>query len=310
MERYHTRQLAQDNDPVWFPTTADWDKYYEEKRQQENLKASEREQAIDNVINLVARSGAQHREPPQPPPPIHATPFAWRHPKLIPPRCWLYGRHYVRKNITCTIAVGGVGKTSMAIVEALAMVSMKPLLGVQPSERARVWIWNGEDPRDELDRRIAAAMQEHGVTPDDVEGYLFSDVGREMQLIIATQARTGAVAAQPVVDAVIETIIHNRIDVVIIDPFIKSHHVNENDNAAIDAVVTQWSTIADAANCAVELLHHPRKTGGADGMRRRETGIICMRRRRLRHGHFMTRRDDMRNYEKVYSVSLSAKRAL
>jgi hypothetical protein len=196
--------------------------------------------------------------------PITATAFRWREPATIPPRRWLYGRHYARQFLTCTIASSGMGKTSLAISEALAMASGKPLLGITPPERARVWLWNGEDPRDELDRRIEAAMLHYGLKPEDVEGYLFTDTGREMPVIIASQTRQGAIIAQPVVDAVIATIRQNKIDVLVIDPFIKSHKVVENDNVSMDAVATEWAHIADVTNCGIELLHHTRKTGGAD----------------------------------------------
>ena len=101
---------------------------------------------------------------------ISATPFVWRDPASIPPRAWLYGRHYIRQFLTCTIASGGIGKTSLAIGETLAMASGRPLLGIQPAERCRVWLWNGEDPRDELDRRIIAAMQHHNLTAADIGG--------------------------------------------------------------------------------------------------------------------------------------------
>ena len=156
-----------------------------------------------------------------------------------------------------------MGKTSLAISEILTMVSGKPLLGITPPGRARVWLWNGEDPRDELDRRIEAAMLQYRLNPEDVEGYLFTDVGREMPVIIATQTRQ-AIIAKPVVDAVIATIRQNKIDVLVVDPFVKSHRVTENDNMAMDAVATEWAHIADVTNCSIELLHHTRKTGGAE----------------------------------------------
>ena len=31
----------------------------------------------------------------------------------------------------------------------------------------------------------------------------------------------------------------------------------------MDAVATEWAHIADVTNCAIELLHHTRKTGGS-----------------------------------------------
>ncbi|MGO9774873.1 MAG: AAA family ATPase, partial [Roseiarcus sp.] len=55
-----------------------------------------------------------------------------------------------------------------------------------------------------------------------------------------------------------------QIDVLIVDPFVSSHRVSENDNNAIDAVAREWANIADAAQCAIELVHHSRKTGGGE----------------------------------------------
>jgi hypothetical protein len=37
-------------------------------------------------------------------------------PKTIPRREWLYGRHYIRKYLSTTIAPGGVGKSALLTV--------------------------------------------------------------------------------------------------------------------------------------------------------------------------------------------------
>lgn len=94
---------------------------------------------------------------------IVATPFAWRAPNAIPPREWLYGRHYIRRYVSTTIAPPGVGKTTLGTGEGLAIASGKPVLGVTPAERGRVWMWNGEDPIDECERRVAAACIQYGL---------------------------------------------------------------------------------------------------------------------------------------------------
>ncbi len=52
------------------------------------------------------------------------------------------------------------------------------------------------------------------------------------------------------------------VDVLIIDPFISSHQVAENNNGAVDMVVKAWAAIASACNCAIELVHHARKGNG------------------------------------------------
>lgn len=50
----------------------------------------------------------------------------------------------------------------------------------------------------------------------------------------------------------------------IVDPFVSSHRVSENSSGAIDLVAKEWARLADRCNCAIELVHHTRKTGGAE----------------------------------------------
>ena len=61
-----------------------------------------------------------------------------------------------------------------------------------------------------------------------------------------------------------ETIERLKIDVVCLDPFVKSHAVEENDNMAIDFVADVLASIAVDMNCAVDAPHHKSK-GASDG---------------------------------------------
>ena len=144
------------------------------------------------------------------------------------------------------------------------MASGLALLGVNVATPLRVWSWNGEDPLDEIERRVAAIGIHYGIRPEEIGDRLFLDSGREQELIIARAERAGFTIALPLVNAVTQAILDNSIDVLRIDPFVSCHRVGENDNGAIDAVVKQWAQIADKTNCAIELVHHSRKTGGAD----------------------------------------------
>ncbi|MFF9552738.1 AAA family ATPase [Methylobacterium fujisawaense] len=195
---------------------------------------------------------------------LRAVPFTWCDASAIPERQWVYGRHYVRKFVSVTVAPGGVGKSSLAIAEALAMTSGQSILGDMPSGAVRVWYWNGEDPMEELQRRVMATALRHSLAREDVEGRLFVNSGRDTEMVLVEQTRAGIVIAVPVVEAIKATIRENRIDVVIIDPFVSSHRVTENDNGAIDRVAKLWARIADETGCAVELVHHARKTNGAE----------------------------------------------
>ncbi len=190
--------------------------------------------------------------------------YTFPDPASIPRRQWLYGDHYIRGFVSATVAPGGLGKSSLTIAEALAMASGKPLLGVKSRGQFRVWLWNGEDPRDELDRRISAAMQHYGLTPDDVGDRLLVDSGMEQEIVLARETRNGAIIVEPVAGALISALQRKKIDVFVADPFVSSHKVSENDNGAIDLVVKRWAKIAFVTSSSIELVHHVRKTNGEE----------------------------------------------
>ena len=50
----------------------------------------------------------------------------------------------------------------------------------------------------------------------------------------------------------------------IVDPFISSHRVIENDNAQIDVAARAGRRSSRHTDCAADLVHHSRKTGGAE----------------------------------------------
>ncbi|KIL98835.1 DNA primase phage-associated [Paramagnetospirillum magnetotacticum MS-1] len=192
---------------------------------------------------------------------IRATPFVWIEPANIPPRKWLYGHHLIRGYVSLTVAPGATGKSSLLIADALAMSANRNLVGtpVYAGRPLRVWIWNLEDPIDELQRRITATAIQYQIHSTDIEGRLFVDSGRDQSLCIARQGHNGIEILDPVIDALQAEILAREIDVLIVDPFVSSHQVSENDNGAIDAVAKKWGAIADRTGCAIELVHHLRK---------------------------------------------------
>lgn len=163
------------------------------------------------------------------------------------------------------VAPGALGKSSLVLVEIVAMATGLPLLGVTPAAPLRIWYFNGEDPRDEIQRRIAAIALHYSVTPSDLGDRLFVDLGREKKLIIAQESGNGIVVHDQLVRDLIANLRENRIDVLVIDPAVTTHIVNENNNMQVAAVCEVWAKIAEAANCAVVLIHHVRKGGNGFG---------------------------------------------
>ncbi len=209
--------------------------------------------------------------------PIVATAFKWIDPKTLPRREFAYGTHLIRKYVSVTVSPGGLGKTSLSLAESLAMSSGRALLGTKPPKRLRVWVFNAEDPRDEMERRIMAACIHYKLKPEDIEGHLFLDSGREQDLVVAVDdKKTGTRIQQPIVEAVVEQIERNKIDVMIVDPFVSTHSVNENDNGAIDKVAKLWAQIADYTNSAIDIVHHLRKVADREATVEDARGAVSL----------------------------------
>ena len=144
------------------------------------------------------------------------------------------------------------------------MVIGKDLYTGNAIEQARVWLWNGEDPTEEMQRRVQAVCLNYDIVQEDIGDRLFFDSGRTTPINLAEEGRNGLVIATPVIDAVKATIVANRIDCMIVDPFVRCHRVSENDNGKINAVAESWAAIADETNAAINVIHHLKKIGTAE----------------------------------------------
>ena len=196
--------------------------------------------------------------------PLKASRFVWREPATIPPRRFLYGRHFARGFVSVTAAPGGLGKSSLELAEAIAIGTGRELIGVTPSETAPVWYMGLEDPLDEYERRVAAIALHFGISGRAIEAALFLDSGRDQDFVIAREEKTGIKIAEPIVDAIVENVRRHGIGLVIVDPFVASHAVSENDNTRLEKVTREWARVANVTNCAIELVHHFRKSGGSE----------------------------------------------
>ena len=192
------------------------------------------------------------------------TPYEMFDALTLPRREWVYGHDYIKKYISVTASAGGIGKTSAIIVEAIAIATGKDLLGTTVKEQSNVWVINLEDPISEMQMRTIAAMQHYGITPDDIKGRLFMDGEDTMQITLAAESRDGLITNDDLLAHISRKIKQNNIGVVILDPFVSAHLVNENNNGSIQAVVAMLRKLARDTNSSIQLVHHIRKTNGDD----------------------------------------------
>lgn len=178
----------------------------------------------------------------------------------IPKRSWIMSKRFVRKFISVIVARGGVGKSSLSMMDAVAIATGKPITGFEIKDKGAVWIYNTEDPMDELERKLAAISIYHEIPLKDMKDVHITS-GRDQPLLLVKQANRGLVINQGAIDSAVKYIKDNKIVLFIADPFVRTHEVSENDNMAIDKVVKCFQSIADRANCAVCIVHHMRKPG-------------------------------------------------
>jgi len=187
-------------------------------------------------------------------------------PAAIKPRAWILGHRFLKNYITLTIAPGGVGKSTLAIFEALCVAAGNPEpLGLKHAEQGPVWLYNTEDPMDEIERRVLACAQCHHFGRSTLERVHLSS-GREKPLILVRDNGKGPEMMEGNIKACIEYINKHGIKLFCVDPFVRAHQVDENDNMAIDRVAQAFTRIAAETGAAIHLVHHTRKrSNGAGG---------------------------------------------
>ncbi len=200
---------------------------------------------------------------------LTATPAPFPDPARIEPREWLYSTILVRGFVSALVAPGGVGKTLLALVIALSLAAGRSLLGDKVYRRVHVWYWNGDDPPAEIDRRIAAIMMHFGLRREDLDGWFFRDSGRKQRLMMVEALEDGSEITYPDREAIVAEIQRLGIGLMIIDPFVKAHVLNENSNAHMDRAAGAWAAVAEETGCAIWVVHHTRKghTTDADAAR-------------------------------------------
>jgi hypothetical protein len=194
---------------------------------------------------------------------IQATPFTPFDPTTLPKRQWLYGKHYLLGTASATVGPGGGGKSSLTLVELIALAAGRNLLGETPVRRCRCWYHNAEDDMDELRRRIAAICQHYNIPQTDLAGWLHVTSGVEMPIKIATIAngRGGVhgIIDKSTTEAIIREIIDHEIDVAAFDPLIAHHIGGEGATGDMDQIAREFVRIAYITNSSVEIVHHTRK---------------------------------------------------
>ena len=219
-------------------------------------------------------SGAQQQQAPPPPPgaqpgtppPQPAAAVSglgeWNAAEDIdapPPRGWLLGVTFCRTFLSSIIGSGGVGKTALRYAQALSLATGRTLTNEHIFQRCRVLIVSLEDDDKELRRRIRAACIHHKVALSELDGWLWVAAPGAKGGKLLEMDKRGRVVVGKFGANLEAAIIAHKIDLVMLDPFVKTHSIEENLNSAIDDVAQILTDLATKHNIAVDAPHHVRK---------------------------------------------------
>ena len=180
----------------------------------------------------------------------------------LPARPWAYGHFLMFGSVGVIGAVDGSGKSAIAVVMALAVITGRPLLGEKIWRSGPVGVVTYEDDEMEWHRRIAAACCHHDLDyASMLPGFRFI---RKPGGRVSFASMTPGGTVFPDGEAIVEALHEIGAALLIIDPFNHAHDLDDgNNNAMIAKVAGEMMRIAQASKAAVLVLHHLRK--GASG---------------------------------------------
>jgi hypothetical protein len=169
------------------------------------------------------------------------------------------------------VAPGDVGKTTLRLTQAIELATGRELLGLHVHQRCKVLVISFEDDRAELHRRLLAICRHHGIDSVELKGWLFCrDLNGGAKLAeLDAKGRRRQVGS---LDAMLRrAITRTGCSLVVLDPFVKLHALNESDNPDMDFVCSLLIKIAQDCGIAIDSPAHTHKgqiqAGDADARR-------------------------------------------
>ncbi|MGH6718585.1 MAG: AAA family ATPase, partial [Alphaproteobacteria bacterium] len=175
---------------------------------------------------------------------------------------------FVAGGVTLTVAPPGQSKTTLALAECVQVAAGLAWAGRAVTEPGAVLYLGGEDDADEIRRRLAAVAQALGVDLDGVADaiHCFAADERPMGVNLARPGLAwGQVEAGPDVEAIKELAKDLEVKLIVFDPLIEFHALDENANREVKEVGHVLRAIAKHAGCAVHVTHHTPKSPGPQG---------------------------------------------
>lgn len=173
---------------------------------------------------------------------------------------WLVEPLWTRAAVGFIGGVPKLGKTWLGLDLALSVATSTPCLGryaVKDPGRALVYL--AEDHTSVVRQRLEGLCSTRGL-----------DIAKvDVDVITAPSLRLDLPRDQ---ERLLETVRRRRPRVVLLDPLVRLHRVDENSAGDVSGLLAFLRDLQRTCDVAVVLVHHMRKTGGASGQSLRGSG--------------------------------------
>ena len=172
------------------------------------------------------------------------------------PRRWLLSNQFCRGFLSGLVAPGSTGKSALRLLQCLSLVTGRTLTGQHVFRRCRVLMVSLEDDAEEMRRRILAARLRYDIPLTDLRGWLFYATPKGVKL---AEMKDGSPQIGALAKQLRGSIERYHVDVLVLDPFVKLHTVDENSNSGMDFVCDLLASMAIEYDIAVDAPHHTKK---------------------------------------------------
>ena len=225
------------------------------------------EQTAKEVGDMINRTRNKFNEPEQQQPltPVEASalpdlPFQpWQEKDLaaIPSPVFVYSDFYASGYTSLTVAPPKVGKSMLALAEAIDIATGRGILTNYTREPLRVLYYNAEDDQNVLNGRVAALLTQYQINQDELVDSLYVVSGIDHDDFWLIGGVEGII--NETLFAQLETFLTtNKIDVVIFDP-LQDLSRSPETNEIFRSVGQRLRLMATKTQTALGLVHHTRK---------------------------------------------------
>jgi RecA-family ATPase len=191
------------------------------------------------------------------------TPAQWRGIP-IPPMRWLATNRIPAGDVTILSGDGGGGKTTLALQLAVSVAAdLGDWLGTTV-ETGPVIFFSGEEPENEIRRRLERVAKKRGLEADDIENLHFHFAEPDKCTLGGAPANT-PIAPTALFNSLQRSARDIRPALIIVDSNAATLGGNYLDRVHARTFVSLFRSLARELGCAVLLLDHPSLSGMTNG---------------------------------------------